>query len=208
MGLNRKLIRRISNFLYQRKLIIAINDLLSDPITPVHGVPQGSPLSPILFILYVNYIPQPNDAQVNLSKFADDIVLWAQAPGIRSINLRLQKYLNQILTWCDRCRIKLNPSKIHLINFFQRKVFKDTTITMYGHPLKVTDSVKFLGVHIDSHLNMRQHIEHIERASLISRMRIARLNSINASLLIRLYKTFTRPYLDYACTALTVLNKT
>ena len=79
---------------------------------------------------------------------------------------------------------------------------------MYGHPLKVTDSVKFLGVHIDSHLNMKQHIEHIERASLISRMRIARLNSINASLLIRLYKTFTRPYMDYVCTALTVVNKT
>ena len=78
---------------------------------------------------------------------------------------------------------------------------------MYGHPLKVTDSVKFLGVHIDNHLNMKQHIEHIERASLISRMRIARLNSVNATLLIRLYKIFTTPYMDYACTALTQLNK-
>ena len=39
-------------------------------------------------------------------------------------------------------------------------------------------------------------------------MRITKLNSINATLLIRLYKTFTRPYMDYACTALTVLNKT
>ena len=53
MGLNRKLIRWISNFLYQRKLIISINDQLSDPITPIHG----SPLSPILFILYVSDIP-------------------------------------------------------------------------------------------------------------------------------------------------------
>ena len=78
---------------------------------------------------------------------------------------------------------------------------------MYGRPLKVTDSVKFLEIHIESHLNMKQHTEHIERASLISKMRIERLNSINASLLIRLYKTFTRPYMDYACTALTVLNK-
>ena len=59
---------------------------------------------------------------------------------------------------------------------------------MYGHPLKVTDSVKFLGVHMDKHLNMKQHIEHIERASLISKMRITRLNSINAALLIFHYK--------------------
>ena len=79
---------------------------------------------------------------------------------------------------------------------------------MYGQSLKVTESVKILGVHIDSHLSMKQHMEHIERASLISRMRITKLNSINTTLLIRLFKTFTRPYMDYACTAFTVLNKT
>ena len=67
MGLNRKFIRWISNFIFPRKLIISINDQLSDPITPIHGVHQGSPLCPILYILYVSDIPQPPDAQVNLS---------------------------------------------------------------------------------------------------------------------------------------------
>ena len=56
---------------------------------------------------------------------------------------------------------------------------------MYGHLLKIIDTVKFLDVDIDKHLNMKQHIDHIERASLISRMRIAKLNSVNATLLIR-----------------------
>ena len=79
---------------------------------------------------------------------------------------------------------------------------------MYGQPLKVTGSVRFLGVYIDNHLSMKQHMEHIERASLICRIRITRLNSISATLLIRLHKTFTRPYMDYACMTLTVLNKT
>ena len=78
---------------------------------------------------------------------------------------------------------------------------------MYGHPLKVTESVKFLGVHIDNDLSMKRYIKHIERASLISRMRIARLNSVNATVLIRLYKIITRPYIDYTCTALTQLSK-
>ena len=78
---------------------------------------------------------------------------------------------------------------------------------MYGQPLKVTDSVKFLGVHIDNHLSMKLHVEDIERASLISRMKITRLNSINATLLICLYKIFTGPYMDYSCTALTAFSK-
>ena len=54
---------------------------------------------------------------------------------------------------------------------------------------------------------MKQYIKHIERATLISRMRITSLNSVNVTLLIRLYKIFTRSYMDYACTALTTLNK-
>ena len=74
-----------------------------------------------LLILFVSDIPQPLDAQVNLSQYADDNEYIsqseAQVPSIRSINLRLQKYLNQILTWSDRWRIKLNTRKIHLINF-------------------------------------------------------------------------------------------
>ena len=164
-------------------------------------------LSPILYILHVSDICQPLDVQVNISQFADDIAIWAQAPGIRSINLRLQKYLNQIPTWCGRWRIKLNPGKTHLINFSRRKVIKDTSILMYGQPVKVTDLVRFLGVYIDNHLSMKLHLEDIERASLISTMRITRLNSINATRLICLYKIFTRPYTYYACTALTALKK-
>ena len=91
--------------------------------------PKAVP-SLLSYLFYVSDIPQPPDAQVNLSQFADDIAICAQAPGIRSINLRLQKYLNQILTWCDRWRIKLNPGKTHLINFLQRNVIKDSSITM------------------------------------------------------------------------------
>ena len=120
----------------------------------------------------------------------------------------MEKYLNQIPTWSDRWRIKLNPGKTHLLNFSQRKVIKDTLIPIYGHPLKVTDSIKFLGVHIDNHLSMKLQAENIERAPLISRMRITRLNPTNVTLLICLYKIFTRPYMDYACTAQTALNKT
>lgn len=56
--------------------------------------------------------------------------------------------------------------KTHLIKFSQRKVFNDTSITKYSQPLKVTQSVKFLRVIIDSHLNMKLHVNYIEGAYL------------------------------------------
>ena len=71
---------------------------------------------------------------------------------------------------------------------------KDASISMYGKPWKVNDTVKFLGVHVD--LSMKLHVEQIERASLKSRKRITKVNSISATLLIHLYKIFVRPYID------------
>ena len=65
VGLNRKLLRWISNFLYQKKLIIPINNQLSDPITFIHSVSSGIPLSPIPFVLHISDILQLVDAQVN-----------------------------------------------------------------------------------------------------------------------------------------------
>ena len=75
----------------------------------------------------------------------------------------------------------------------------------YDQPPKATQSVIFLGTHIDNHLNIKLHLEYIERASLIRRMRITRLNLIIATLLIRLYNVQT---LNYTCTALIALTKT
>lgn len=102
----------------------------------------------------------------------------------------------------------MNPGKVRLINFSQRKVIKDTSITMYCQHFKVIQLVKSLGVHIDNQSNMKLHVKHTERAYFINRTRIARLNSIKAAPLIRLYKTLTRPYTEYDCAAITALNKT
>ena len=71
-----------------------------------------------------------------------------------------------------------------------------------------TPSVKFTGVTIYSHLNMKSQVDYLERTCLIGRMNITRLNLTSDTLLIRLYKIVIGPYMDYACTALTTLNQT
>ena len=83
----------------------------------------------------------------------------------------------------------------------------DTSTAMYCQTLKVASSVRPHGVITDNHSNMKLKVEQIERVCLMSRMNITRLNSTNATLLICLYETFVRPYMDYACTALATLIK-
>ena len=70
-GIDQNLLRWIKSFLSERSVSIKIKNTKSDFFTPKHGVPQGSPLSPILFIIYVSNIPQPEHTQTTLSQFAD-----------------------------------------------------------------------------------------------------------------------------------------
>ena len=75
-GIYHNLLRWINSFLNERSISIKIKNIKSNIFTPKYGVPQGSPLSPIVFIIYVNDIPQPeNEQTTTLLQFADDIVL-------------------------------------------------------------------------------------------------------------------------------------
>ena len=88
-----------------------------------------------------------------------------------------------------------------------KKFLSDTSITIFGKSGKVTPKVKFLDVTNDNHKRMKYNVEHLKSACHKSRMNIAKLNSIIATLLIRLQEVFVRLYMNYACTALTTLNK-
>ena len=98
-----------------------MNNIFSELSRPIHGVPLGSPLSPVLFILYVSDIPQPNHKSKPNHQFANDTAIWAAGKDFLITSNRLQPYLDKLNIWCKLWRIRLSPGKTKVMNFWKGK---------------------------------------------------------------------------------------
>ena len=112
-----KMTRWFSDFLVGRVIQVNVNGFLSGQINPAAGVPQGSVLSPLLFLIYVNDLPKPHHRQNSKSQFADDTALWAASRNVHIAAKLFQKDLRKLAKWCAKWRIKLNPEKTKVIVF-------------------------------------------------------------------------------------------
>ena len=111
LDLPTKMTRWLSDFLVGRVIQVNVNGFLSDKISPIAGVPQGSVLSPLLFLIYVNYLPKSHHRQNSKSHFADDTALWAAGKNVLFVAKLFQKDLRKLAKWCAKWRINLNPEK-------------------------------------------------------------------------------------------------
>ena len=111
LDLPTKMTRWLSDFLVGRLIQVNVNNFFSNQINPKAGVPQGSVLSPLLFLIYVNDLPAPHHNQNSLSQFADDTAQWAFSLNVRFAAKLLQQDLLKLAMWCAKWRIKLNPEK-------------------------------------------------------------------------------------------------
>ena len=106
-----KMIRWFSDFLVGRVIQVNMNGFLSDKISLIAGVPQGSVLSPPLFLIYVNDLKNPLHRHNSKSQFADDTAVWADSRNVQFVANRLRKGLWKLVKWCAKWRIKPNPEK-------------------------------------------------------------------------------------------------
>ena len=152
--------RWLSAFLVGRLIQVNVNSFLSNQINPKTGVPQGSVLSPLLFLTYVNDLPTPHHKQNSLSQFADDTAQWAFSLNVRFAAKLLQQDLLKLAMWCAkwRIKIKLNPEKTKVIIFSRSILARKTELNLklYGETLKIYPQVKFLGITFYSQLSFKK----------------------------------------------------
>ena len=173
------------------------------------GTPQGSCLSPLLYIILVNDVPNVHSC-ANVGQFADDLVTWANAKTFSECLSKLQKAVNSIEGWCRRWRIKINGTKSNLI-FFHRshqQPTRDLALQMFNDIIRPTASAKYLGIHFDERLSFKPHFNEVEKKAT-SRLNVFKLlvkNGIENEILIRLYKIYVRPIFEYGSVAFLPAN--
>eukprot|EP00111_Clytia_hemisphaerica_P006322 TCONS_00018317-protein len=154
-GIHGTLLKWIADFLNNRSQCVAVRGTLSKRIAVTSGVPQGSVLGPLLFLVYINDMPLHVDS--NIALFADDSYLFKV---IKCLNdaYSLQADLDKLVEWEKQWSMEFHPGKCYVLCITNKHKIIDHTYTIHGQNLKAVDKVKYLGVTISKNLSWKHHV--------------------------------------------------
>ena len=203
LDLPTKLCRWLSDFMVGRVIQVKIEGFLSPNVYPKAGVPQGSNLSPLLFLIYVNDLPNPSHHQTNKSQFADDADQWTVSKNNELAAEYLQRDLDKLARWCAKWRIKLNPEKTKVIIFSKSQIAirVEPALSLYGDLLLYYPHIKFLSITFNNRMTFTKHFEEILECcnQNFHRLRILVNKKWGPSpeTILQFYKQCVRPIFEY-----------
>jgi len=188
------------SYLYNRYQQVLCNGSLSTIRLIKHGVPQGSILGPLLFLLFINDLPNASQL-LHFLLFADDTNIFASHKSYDYLIQLMNQELVHVNNWFVANKLSLNTSKTNYILFSSHRKHVPLVkgiITINGTPIPQVTTAKFLGIYVDQFLTWKDHIEAVatkiaKNIGILSR--IAYLLPINIR--INLYYSIVHPYLTY-----------
>ena len=197
-GIHGQLIKWIESWLCGRTQTVVVKGSQSSPVTVTSGVPQGTVLDPLMFLLYINNIGLQITPELGL--FADDSVLYGVVNNISSVEV-LQSDLNKLVVWSEKRQMAFNASKCFLLRVTRsRDNVVNYTYTMMGQPITSVTQHKYLGVELESKLTWKEHISAITGKANSSLGSLTRnLYNYPEQIKTQAYYSLVRPHLEYAC---------
>jgi hypothetical protein len=194
-GITGNLLFWIQAFLTNRTQVVKISSHMSTYISVTSGVPQGSVLGPLLFLLFINDLTDSTLPNVHVKLFADDLKLYTEL-SYSSAHTNFQSQLNLIHLWATTWQLEISYEKCNILNLHDKL---PQTFSFNTTQIRTADSVNDLGVLIAPSLKFNNHIDSIilkakQRASIIHRSFLSK----DKTILTRAFTTYVRPLLEYA----------
>ena len=201
LGVDQAAIKWFSSYLSGRTQRCSVNGKLSTARTLSCGVPQGSILGPLLFLIYINDLP--NSLQNAVPRmFADDTNLTLSVKTLTELKLALAPELNSLSCWLKANKLSLNVAKTELMIIGSRQRLSaqcdDVEIRIDDQIIERVDHTKSLGLFIDAHLSWCKHVEEICKkvSSAIGALKRVR-PFISKETAIQIYNALIIPHFDY-----------
>ena len=202
-GFNPKCVNWFRSYLTGRTQCTKCNvDFISRPKNVSIGVPQGSTLGPLLFIIYVNDICHiSNIYDVNIKMYADDTVIYTSGKHMKDVQHILQDCTNYVNNWCIMNRLYMNMKKTKIMWFGIKNSTENVdfdTIDISGNKIEHVCTYHYLGVELDSNLSLDRHLDNVVskcNQKLYTFRKIRRFISEQTAILV--YKQTIRPLVEY-----------
>ena len=189
------------SYLSMRSQFVNINNTYSVTNTITHGVPQGSVLGPLLFIIYINDMHTAIKFST-VHHFADDTNLLYTNKSIKKINMHVNHDLQLLCQWLRANKLSLNADKTELVIFRSKtnKITKKLNFRISGQKIHPTTHLKYLGVYMDEYLNWdfqsTQIILKLQRANcMLSKVR----HFVPINILLSIYHAIFSSHMYYGC---------
>jgi len=196
-GIRGEILKWFESYLSDRKQRVKIGEVYSEWKSITIGVPQGSVLGSLLFLVYINDLPLISP-MFHTVLFADDTCLTLADENYSSLMENFNSELENVYAWLIANRLSLNFEKTVCINFSTRKYDDDSPLVLNGLSFTSVNKTKYLGVIIDKNLSFSHHIEYVSNKLSKNIGILYRLSSNSPSYIVRqVYHAIVLPYLSY-----------
>ena len=209
LGFRGRLLYFLQSYLGERSFQVKCG-CLSDIFRQETGLVQGGVVSPLLFNLMIDDIFTTLPPEFSFAMYADDCALWIQGRNLVRLLRLMQLALNDLSHWAQQWGFTFTPSKCQTVVFRrymnQSEMVNLPTLMINDEPVPYSNCVKFLGVCLDTRLNMNHHVQYVRTRALkrvpLLKCIAGRQCGADRTILLRLYKSLIRPILEYGCQVL------
>ena len=198
-GIRGTALQLIESYLTDREQCTQLNNITSDMDYIKHGVPQGSILGPLFFLLYINDIAN-SSALLTFYLFADDTTIFFPHKDLKVLEETINNELTHVSKWLTANKLSLNVGKSNVLLFCGKNKKSTTSINIKINGLAVEEKeyTKYLGILIDNKLTFSKHIQHVNSRlakgnAILSMVR----HFIPKSTLLNTYHAYIQPHIDY-----------